>query len=101
MIVFSVFTLLVGLTAWAYGDELRQKSGADWLLDSAGLWVQGLLIPLLQLTLLQGLYHALFPTWKHCLPLPPVAAFLLSFVAVDYLYYWNHRWLHGRWGWLA
>ena len=29
----------------------------------------------------------------------PILAFILSFVLVDYLYYWNHRLLHSRWLW--
>ena len=99
MFVFSAFVLLVGLTAWYSGSELRQKPFGDWILDSVGLWVQGLLIPLLQLTLLQKLYQQLFPEWHHSLLLHPALAFALSFVAVDYLYYWNHRFLHSPWGW--
>ena len=101
MIVFGTFVLLVGLTAWHSWPDLRQKSPTDWILDGAGLWVQGLLIPLLQLTLLQTLYQQLFPAWHHSLSVYPVFAFILSFVVVDYLYYWNHRFLHSRWGWFA
>ena len=52
MVVFIVFIALLGLTGWS---RLRQKTIADWLLDGAGLWVQGLVIPLLQLTLLHTL----------------------------------------------
>ena len=95
MIIFAVFIVLSGLTGWS---RLGQKSIADWLLDGAGLWVQGLLIPLLQLTLLQTLYQQLLPGYGHSLRLQPVFAFTLSFVAVDYLYYWNHRLLHSHWG---
>lgn len=101
MVVLGTFILLLGLTAWRYWPELRQKPLTDWMLDSAGLWVQGLLIPLLQLTLLQRLYQQLFPGWHHDLDVHPLLAFTLSFVAVDYLYYWNHRLLHSRWGWMA
>ncbi len=101
MVVFGTFVLLVGLTLWRSWSELVQKPFRDWILDSTGLWIQGLLIPLLQLTLLQWLYQQLFPGWSHCVLLSGGLAFLLSFVAVDYLYYWNHRFLHSRWGWFA
>lgn len=101
MIVFGTFVLLMGFTIWHSWSELRQKTLTEWILDSAGLWVQGLLIPLLQLTVLQWLYQQLFPVWHHHLSLPPVLAFVLSFVLVDYLYYWNHRFLHSPWGWFA
>ena len=96
MIVFTAFTLLVGLTGWFHWSDLQQKSLTDWFLDSAGLWVQGLIVPLLQLTLLQTLYLQLFPVWHRSLAISPALAFGLSFIAVDYLYYWNHRLLHSR-----
>lgn len=101
MIVFGTFLLLLGFTARHYWSDLRQKSLADWMLDGVGLWVQGLLIPLLQLTLLQKLYQQLFSGWQHSLNLHPLLAFVLSFVVIDYLYYWNHRLLHSRRGWIA
>lgn len=101
MIILGTFVLLITLTAARSWGELRQKKRTDWILDTAGLWVQGLLIPLLQLTLLQKLYQQLIPVWHHSVQLHPVFAFGLSFVAVDYLYYWNHRFLHSRWGWFA
>lgn len=101
MLVLVAFTVLLALTGWYSWQELKQKSLADWLLDIPGLWVQGILIPLLQLTLLQLLYQQLFPAYRQSLPMHPLLAFGLSFVAVDYLYYWNHRLLHSRWGWFA
>ncbi|NEQ53759.1 MAG: sterol desaturase family protein [Leptolyngbya sp. SIO3F4] len=101
MIIFGTFVLLVSLTAWHSWSAIGQKDLNEWILDSAGLWVQGLLIPLLQLSLLQKLYQQLFPAWHHSLPCHPMLAFAISFVAVDYLYYWNHRFLHSRWGWFV
>ncbi|NEZ55312.1 sterol desaturase family protein [Adonisia turfae] len=101
MIIFGTFILLISLTTWCSWSELTQKTLHDWMLDSAGLWVQGLLIPLVQLTCLQTLYQQLLPHWQQGLALHPLIAFVLSFVAVDYLYYWNHRFLHSPWGWFA
>lgn len=101
MIVFGTFVLLVSLTIWHDWPEVQQKPITDWILDSAGLWIQGLLIPLLQLTLLPRLYQQLFSGWHHTVFLHPFLAFLLSFVVVDYLYYWNHRLLHSPWGWVV
>jgi sterol desaturase/sphingolipid hydroxylase (fatty acid hydroxylase superfamily) len=73
------------------------KSGQDWLLDSCGLAVQGVIIPLLQGGL-YGVLHQTLPHFESVIDLPNIATFLISFVLVDYLYYWNHRWLH-RWAW--
>ncbi|MFB2976827.1 sterol desaturase family protein [Microseira sp. BLCC-F43] len=94
-----VFVAFIGLVGWTIFDKsgrtkLQAKPLEDWLLDSAGLFVQGMLIPLLQVTLIYQLDRYRLPMPKECLNLPLVFSFLLSFVAVDYLYYWNHRLLH-------
>ncbi len=99
MLVFIAFVLLIGLTLLQAPAQLRQKPWEDWLLDSTGLLIQGGLIPLLQGTGLYQLYHHLLPWPPGCLELSPLLAFSLSFIGVDYLYYWNHRAFHSRWLW--
>ncbi len=101
MIVLASFLMLTAIT-FATGAARRaalSRSGADWLLDAAGLIVQGLVIPLLQTTLIYQLFSLLLPQMKGSLEVHPIPAFLLNFVVVDYLYYWNHRLLHttGLW----
>jgi sterol desaturase/sphingolipid hydroxylase (fatty acid hydroxylase superfamily) len=101
ILIFAAFTVLIGLTiahkpSWA---KLRTKSREDWILDGLGLLVQGLLIPILQIAVIYQLYRYFLPLPQGCLHLPQVATFLLSFILVDYLYYWNHRCLHSRWFW--
>ncbi len=97
-IVFLAFAGLMGLTIAHPSSraELWAKSWKDWLLDGLGLWVQGILIPLLQVTVIYQLVHVLLPQQQGCLHMSAIVTFLLSFVVVDYLYYWNHRWLHSR-----
>lgn len=75
--------------------RLAAKPAGDWVLDLAGLAVQGALIPALQLALAYRVLVAWLPGWRGLLDVPPAPAFLLSFVVVDYLFYWNHRLLHG------
>jgi sterol desaturase/sphingolipid hydroxylase (fatty acid hydroxylase superfamily) len=58
-----------------------------------------MLIPLLQATFIYGLYRHLLPVSPGCLTLSPVLTFLLSFILVDYWYYWNHRLLHSKTLW--
>lgn len=101
MTVFLAFVILVGLTVANRVDrkKLRSKSRADWLLDSLGLWMQGLVIPALQIALVYPLYHFLLPQQQGIWHLSPLLAFCLSFVGVDYVYYWNHRGLHQGWFW--
>lgn len=123
MVVFIAFIVLVGLTAIAphiapsgvfqplssvhqqanLGDRSPQRLGVyrnkplqDWILDGVGLFVQGALIPLLQITVVYRLWAMLLPGWERQLELGALPAFLLSAVGVDYFYYWNHRLLHGR-----
>ncbi len=98
--IFVTFIGLVGLTiASPFGrTRLTSRSLEDWLLDSVGLMIQGILIPLLQATVIFQLYHFL-PLQPGCLHLSPLLGFFLSFVVVDYLYYWNHRLLHSKTLW--
>lgn len=95
--VFAAFWgLIAGTLAQAEGRRrLRHKPGKDWVLDLTGLLVQGLVIPVAQVSLAAALVRQLDPGIVGSVDLPPVVLFLLSFVGVDYLFYWNHRLLHG------
>jgi sterol desaturase/sphingolipid hydroxylase (fatty acid hydroxylase superfamily) len=96
LIIFAAFIGLMGLTILdpLGRSQLRVKSREDWILDSAGLIVQGVIIPLLQVTVITWLYRILIPFPSGSLKVPPLIGFVLSFVIIDYLYYWNHRLLH-------
>ncbi|PSB02173.1 sterol desaturase family protein [Merismopedia glauca] len=101
MLVFLTFWTLIGITV---SDRLRsgilaQKSRFDWIIDTIGLLIQGFLIPAIQIVVLNRFCSYLMPQAAGCLTLNPVLAFGLSFIAVDYLYYWNHRGLHSKWLW--
>ena len=96
MLVFFTFVILLALTV-TNGKQLFllcQKSREDWLLDFIGLFFQGIVIPIFQTAIAFQLYHLLLPDARASLNIYPIAAFLLSFVFVDYLYYWNHRLFH-------
>jgi sterol desaturase/sphingolipid hydroxylase (fatty acid hydroxylase superfamily) len=100
----SVFLAFVLLVAFTFACPIRRaklwlKSREDWILDSVGLFLQGILIPLLQMTVVYQFYRYLFPFQEGCLHLSAIGAFLLNFVVLDYLYYWNHRCLHGTLFW--
>jgi sterol desaturase/sphingolipid hydroxylase (fatty acid hydroxylase superfamily) len=69
------------------------RSRREWVLDLAGLLVQGLLIPTLALVVVAVL-ERLAPGLRGVAAIGPWSGFLLSFVVVDYAYYWNHRLLH-------
>lgn len=101
MLVFVAFVSLAIITLMVKESRraVLSRDASAWLLDTAGLWVQGILIPLLQMTLVYSLFSLLLPQAKGSLDLHPIAAFLLNFVVVDYLYYWNHRLLHGKIFW--
>lgn len=101
MFIAIVFFAL--LTIFLFSSRRRimivQKSLHDWVLDLLGLSIQGTLIPLLQTFVLAALLRGLFPDAAGHLELHPILAFLLNFVVVDYLYYWNHRLLHSHTFW--
>jgi sterol desaturase/sphingolipid hydroxylase (fatty acid hydroxylase superfamily) len=96
MAIFAAFVTLILLTIThdRCSHLFLKKEREDWLLDSAGLLIQGVVIPSLQLLWVYRLYEWLLPASQGVLVLSPGMGFLLSFVLVDYLYYWNHRLLH-------
>ena len=101
MLVFFAFVILLTLTV-ANDNKLtlfRLKKREDWLVDGINLFCQGILIPILQITVIYQVYQHLLPNFQSALNLHPIVAFCFSFVFVDYLYYWNHRLFHTRWLW--
>jgi sterol desaturase/sphingolipid hydroxylase (fatty acid hydroxylase superfamily) len=89
--------LLAGATRAERRHAWADKRAGEWLLDGVGLAIQGALVPLVQTTLLVAALWAIAPGLRGSLHLPGndlVVGFILNFVAVDYLYYWNHRLLH-------
>src|SRR5262245_26527076 len=103
MIVFISFLLLTALTfsMRQSRSHATRRNRADWAVDGAGLVIQGVVIPVLQAVLIFGLLSEIAPKAQGILNLSAVLGFLLNFVLVDYLYYWNHRWLHCRLLWPA
>ena len=98
MIVFVSFWVLAALTfalRRSRSAALR-RTGAEWILDTSGLLVQGLVIPALEISLLYWLMRQIAPEAKGRLALSWAPANLLNFVVIDYLYYWNHRLLHSK-----
>ena len=73
---------------------LREKPAGDWILDGANLIVQALAVPAVAAWVLAPALATVAPSAAQSVSLPPIASFLLGFVGVDYLYYWNHRALH-------
>ncbi|MBF2008395.1 MAG: sterol desaturase family protein [Chlorogloeopsis fritschii C42_A2020_084] len=101
MLVFAVFVILLTLTV-ANNKRLTiflSKSREDWILDTIGLCFQGIIIPVFQITVVYQLYQFLIPNFQGELKLNFLASFIISFVFVDYLYYWNHRLFHTKWLW--
>lgn len=72
-----------------------RRSAADWTLDLLGILMQGWVVPFAAGALAAHGLGRLSPATAGALALPGWAAFALNFVGVDYLYYWNHRLLHG------
>ncbi|MDJ0737799.1 MAG: sterol desaturase family protein [Nostocaceae cyanobacterium] len=96
MIVFAAFVILLTVTAVTDNglSKLGSKSQEDWILDGFGLCFQGIVIPILQIRIVYQLYQYLLPNLQGFLNFYPLIGFCLSFVLVDYLYYWNHRLFH-------
>lgn len=88
------FVLLAWLD-WRRRDPLAARyTRSDRLLNLAGLGVQGLLVPLAGFLIATQLLATQLPGLAGVLPLGWFGAFLLNFVFVDFLYYWQHRLFH-------
>lgn len=100
ILLFISFSIIafIGLLS----DESRKltlsRSGEEWTADFAGLFIQGTIIPAVPF-LTVPLLTELFPALAGSINLDPFSQFLISFVFVDYLYYWNHRLFHRRHYW--
>lgn len=96
MVNFAVFIALVGATVIWRPRVLWGRAAWEWVVDLAGLGVQGLLIPILQVVGVVAALSWLWPAAQGCVSMNPWVAGGLAFVGVDLLYYWNHRLLHTR-----
>ena len=105
MIIFISFCLLI---IWTYYSERSLPRHDAWKdsnrwIDVVGLFMQGIVVPALQVTLIFFLLQIAMPSARSTVSIHPVLAFLVNFIVVDYLYYWNHRLLHTKavWDWHA
>lgn len=98
MLVFLTFLglVLATLLSPAARRRMLSRTSGEWVLDGLGLWVQGVLIPVLQVWLVVRGCAWFFPHLQGWLHLPFWLAFALNFVVIDYAYYWNHRLLHSQ-----
>jgi sterol desaturase/sphingolipid hydroxylase (fatty acid hydroxylase superfamily) len=71
----------------------------DWTLNLVGLAMQGAAIPIAGLAVTQAILAPAFPQLAGVLAIGFWGAFALNFVAVDFLYYLQHRWMHKGLGW--
>src|SRR5688500_3064267 len=93
MIVAIAFAVLIAVTAALFGARFFARDRAAWLVDGSGLVIQGMIAVAL---------IWLVPHRRGAIDVPFWLALLISFVVVDYAYYWNHRLLHGAlWRWHA
>ena len=87
-----IYTLLSAKTSGYY----HNKSWQDWTLDLSNLFIQGTLIPFMQTYLIYEALRQLYPAIHRSLDIGFIGGFVLNFVLIDYLYYWNHRLFHKR-----
>jgi sterol desaturase/sphingolipid hydroxylase (fatty acid hydroxylase superfamily) len=101
ILVLLAFYVLV---AWTFLHKPKRqmalrRSWGEWLLDVTGLCIHGLLVPAVRTFVIFAGLRFLLPQLSDSLLLPNWFGFLLAFIGVDYVYYWNHRMLHSPWFW--
>lgn len=98
-----IFIALISTNSLVKGilDKMKAKTPTDWFIDLSNLFVQGILVKILQLTVLFEFMEITIPSLKSKFHMAAPLAFCLNFILVDYLYYWAHRALHSLkfWPW--
>lgn len=72
----------------------QRFSPGDWLMNLAGFGMQGLVIPFAGYWLATSVFPEWLPNLHGILHLGFGGAFLLNFIGIDFLYYWQHRAFH-------
>lgn len=96
LLVIPAVTFLVLLVGeWRFPRRAQERYGTwDWVIHLSGFLVQGALIPLLGYVIATRILPGWIPHWAGVLKLGWWGAFLLNFVFIDFLYYWQHRLFH-------
>lgn len=97
LIIFITFSALSlhGLLDDRSRNLTLSKSKTEWFYDGIGLFIQGVIIPLAPFSILPFM-NSFFPELKGSVEIAGWIQFGLSFIVVDYLYYWNHRFFHTK-----
>lgn len=80
-------------------QKLKLRGFHEWIIDGLGLIIQGWVIPLVGAQLIVLCLNSYAPTLYGMFDCGWLGGFLINFVLVDYLYYWNHRVLHTHFLW--
>lgn len=96
-LTFSALTI-IGLLNEENRTATLSRSKDEWTADMAGLFIQGVMIPAIPFLAVPLLYE-FFPSFGGKIEIHAFLQFLLSFVLIDYFYYWNHRIFHKRHYW--
>lgn len=100
ILLFLTFSTLSIITILVEDRRLAavSRTRGEWTADMAGLIIQGILIPLFPFLVVPILMKIL-PAYHGVLEIHPAIQFVISFVIIDYFYYWNHRYFHKRTFW--
>lgn len=93
-LTFSSLTILSLLIEERRTTSLS-RTKEEWTVDIMGLFIQGIIIPAFPF-LVVPLLKSASPDLSGIVEINPYLQFILSFVLVDYIYYWNHRFFHRR-----
>lgn len=101
IILFLIFSglTITGLLSEENRKVTLSRTHTEWILDLTGLFIQGILIPAFPFMIIP-LLNYFFPALQGKFELSSVTQFGISFILVDYFYYWNHRLLHKKQAWV-
>ncbi len=95
--IFFIF-IIIQFTSRLARKRVLSRNFSSWIIDIIGLFVQGIIIPLTSI-LLCLLMNYIYPNLHKSIEISFIVQFLISFVLIDYIYYWNHRLFHKAKAW--
>lgn len=93
--ILLAFLFLATLFSVPSRMDMKTRKRQDWLLDFVSLGTYFFLLPIGQFLLVENFYELVLTGWKRSLDFGWGASILLL-MAVDYLWYWNHRLFHAQ-----
>lgn len=96
IIEFLIFSSLILFTVMTRErrERILKKSLDDWVCDVLNLWIQGIVVPIVQIYVIFKTLNYFIPSYSGSWNVGLIGAAALNLLVVDYVYYLTHKTLH-------